>query len=146
MSPPVRVTGAARAETMFRVDGASKTYAAELHVEACGGSAAAAELPPGELVEAALRARDDLGVGDPPGDLGELRSAGGHYQFLTQAQCFANDFAGTSISTGSNPAPGNGRFWVMRAVGWRPLIPWERPRLAQRSRRGIEGLWRAARR
>jgi hypothetical protein len=51
------------------------------------------------------------------GDLQELRAAGGHYEFLNQAQCFANDAAGTSISTGSNPTAGRGQFWLMRAVG-----------------------------
>jgi len=51
------------------------------------------------------------------GDLGELRSAGGHYQYLSQAQCFGNDVAGTSMFTGPNPTAGNGQFFLMRAVG-----------------------------
>jgi hypothetical protein len=51
------------------------------------------------------------------GDLQELRGFGGHYTNLTQAQCSANDFAGTSMFTGSDPAPGKGQFWLMRAVG-----------------------------
>jgi hypothetical protein len=45
----------------------------ELDVEARGGRAAPAQLAPHELVEAPLRARDDLGIGDPSGDLRELR-------------------------------------------------------------------------
>ena len=51
------------------------------------------------------------------GDLDELRGAGGHYTNLTQAHCFANDAAGTSMSTGTNPTAGKGQFWLMRAVG-----------------------------
>jgi hypothetical protein len=51
------------------------------------------------------------------GDLQELRAAGGHYTNLTQAHCFANDTAGTSMSTGANPTAGKGQFWLMRAVG-----------------------------
>jgi len=51
------------------------------------------------------------------GDLGQLRSAGGDYQFLSQAQCSGNDISGTSMPTGANPTAGNGQFWLMRAVG-----------------------------
>ena len=50
------------------------------------------------------------------GDLQELRTATG-YQFLTQAQCFGNDVAGTSMFTGPNPTAGKGQFFLIRAVG-----------------------------
>jgi len=58
------------------------------------------------------------------GDLQELRAAGGHYTNLTQAHCFANDTAGTSMSTGANPTAGKGQFWLMRAVGCTGLGPY----------------------
>jgi len=59
------------------------------------------------------------------GDLGELRTAGGHYTNLTQSQCYSNDLAGTSTFTGSNPAPGNGQFFLMRAVGCTGIGPYD---------------------
>jgi hypothetical protein len=50
------------------------------------------------------------------GNLQELRTAGGHYQFLSNAICWANDFAGTSMVMPSG-TPAGGQWWLMRAVG-----------------------------
>jgi hypothetical protein len=58
------------------------------------------------------------------GDLQELRGANGHYQFLSQAHCSGNDVSGTSMFTGPNPTPGQGQFWLMRAVGCTGLGPY----------------------
>jgi len=78
------------------------------------------------------------------GDLQELRAAGGHYQFLTQAHCSANDVAGTSTSTGPNPTAGKGQFWLMRAVGCTGLGPYNEGVPSQVSARDQEigsSLW-----
>jgi hypothetical protein len=50
------------------------------------------------------------------GSLQELRTAGGHYQFLSNAICWANGFVGTSMVMPSG-TPAGGQWWLMRAVG-----------------------------
>jgi len=78
------------------------------------------------------------------GDLQELRSASGHYQFLSQAHCSGNDVSGTSMFTGPNPTAGQGQFWLMRAVGCTGLGPYDEGVPSQVSTRGQEigaALW-----
>jgi uncharacterized membrane protein len=52
------------------------------------------------------------------GDLQELRAGTGDYASLSSAACLGNDLATTSVSAGNGlPAPGNGKFFLVRAVG-----------------------------
>lgn len=51
------------------------------------------------------------------GDIQELHGSAGNYAALTQNACLSNDLAATSLSTGSSiPAPGGGRWFLVRAV------------------------------
>jgi hypothetical protein len=72
------------------------------------------------------------------GDLGELRAAGGHYQFLSHAQCSGNDISGTSMTLPGNPTAGNAQFWVMRAVGCTGLGSYDEGVPSQVSARNAE--------
>ncbi|HEX4824179.1 MAG TPA: putative metal-binding motif-containing protein [Candidatus Polarisedimenticolaceae bacterium] len=72
------------------------------------------------------------------GDLGELRAAGGHYTNLTQASCYGNDVAGTSMTLPGSPTAGNGQFFLMRAVGCTGLGAYDEGVPSQHSTRDQE--------